>query len=108
VRAISGRRAGGYGLAIVAIFILGAIKTTARNSFFVTLCLLIGYLNDDVMLRLVAITLIKGKRPSAPVVASAIAILVVNVMLIVLGYGWVIALTTAGAVLIDGLILRFQ
>ena len=108
MRAINWRRAGGYGLAIVAIFALGAIKTTIRNSFFVTLCLVVGYLNDFVVLRLFVIALIRGKRPSALTIAAIIAVVAVNAVLISFGYGWVILLTTVGVILIDGLILRFQ
>ena len=84
------------------------MKTTVRNSFFVTLCLLVGYLNDFVVLRLFLISLIRGKRPSKLTIILAIALVATSALLVAFGYGWVIVLVTVCAVLIDGLVLRFQ
>jgi hypothetical protein len=98
----------GYSAAVVALFVLGALKTNSRNSAFVTGCLVLGYLNDFVLLRSI-ISLSRGQKTlNVQAIATMVMLVLGNVVVIHFGYGRVLALTTVGAVVVDAAVLKFR
>jgi hypothetical protein len=97
----------GTAVVILTIFVLGMIKTNARSSGFATACIVLGYLNDAVLLRSV-ISLARGQGLGKLATLAIPTIAFGDAVIIYCGYGLVLAMVTAGAVLIDGVVLRFR
>src|ERR1700694_1325496 len=105
--AVNWKRVSGYVAALALIFVLMALKANVYVSAITTTCMILGYFNDFVVLRTV-ISIVQRKQFDRGTAAPTFGFLVGDAIVIYLGFGLVLALTTVSCIFIDGVILRFR
>lgn len=98
----------GYTAGIILVFVFGAISTNIINSALSTTALIVGYLDDAVVVGAIIDFAMRRSRISLARILAVFVICVINIIIVFFGYWAPLLIAFVCSVVLDMLILGFR